>query len=186
MNNNITFKAKFINPVSINRCSMRTTPKSVTASFVELSSSSKADRNALRSVNYEWGDRETFASVILSDFEGRIFGLDYKNAQYYALTLQKRDLDNPIAEKILGLAEIVTGEHGIKLKYLQADPQNNMHSSNAKYRGVGTAILDSIKTLFPNSDIEVQSTTSAESFYKFNGFKKFGPINKYIFKHLSQ
>ena len=58
-----------------------------------------------------------------------------------------------------------------------------MHSSNRKFTGIGTAILNALKTLFPKNDIVLQTAASARDFYKFNGFEELGIENEMIFRH---
>lgn len=183
MSNNISFKAEFIRPSVIKRCYQNKPAKDLTASFVELKPGDYADREALREISSLWGEGETFASSILYDFEDSVFWREI-NKKYYALTLQKQKLEQPNAKKILGVAQIIQGINRIKLNYLQADPQNNMHSANPKYRGIGTSILDALKAIFPNFDIVLNTAESAREFYKANGFKELSKtLDEMIFRH---
>lgn len=183
MRNNISFRAEFIKPETIKRCYQYKPAKDLAASFVELKTNSSADRSALRGVCSLWGEGETFASSILDNFEDSVFWRE-TNKKYYALTLQKQHLETPNAKKFLGIAEIIQGANRIKLKFLQADPANNMHSSNPKFRGIGTAILNALKAIFPNYDIILNTAESARDFYKFNGFEELGKSgDEMIFRH---
>lgn len=183
MSNNISFRAEFIKPETIKRCYQYKPSKDLTASFVELKSNSSADRSALRGVCSLWGEGETFASSILNHFEDGVFWKT-TNKKYYALTMQRRQLETPAAKKILGVAEIIQGDNRIKLKFLQADPANNMHSSNPKFRGIGTAILNALKAIFPNYDIILNTAESAREFYKANGFEEIPKsLDGMIFRH---
>lgn len=178
MNNNISFRANFINPGKIKKTS---TCKDIPASFVELKSKCYNDRMSLKGVVSLWGEGDTFAAGILDDLESSTY--DYStNKRYFALTLQRKQMDELIPKKILGLAEIIQGKGRIKIKYLQTDPQNNIHSSKRKFRGIGTAIIDSLKALFPQDEIILQTAESAREFYKFNGFEELGEYEM-IFRH---
>lgn len=178
MNNNISFRANFISPSQIKTSAC----KEIRTSFVELKSKCFNDRNVLRDVESQWGEGQSFATEILRDLENSIFMFN-PNKRYFALTMQNKQFDKLIPKKILGLAEIIQGNGRIKLKYLQADPKNNMHSSNRKFTGIGTAILNALKTLFPKNDIVLQTAASARDFYKFNGFEEWGIENEMIFRH---
>ena len=179
MSNNISFKAEFISPSIIKKAS---TGKEIRTSFVEHKSKCSKDRIALNGVESQWGEGNTFATGILSDFEKSTY--DYTpNKKYFALTLQNKQWNELIPKKILGLAEIIQGEGRIKLKYLQADPKHNMHSAKRKFTGIGTAILNTLKSLFPQHDIVLQTAESARDFYIANGFEEIGKENEMIFRH---
>lgn len=179
MNNNISFRANFINPGKIKKTS---TCKDIPASFVELKSKCYNDRMSLKGVVSLWGEGDTFAAGILDDLESSTY--DYStNKRYFALTLQRKQMDELIPKKILGLAEIIQGKGRIKLKYLQADPKHNMHSAKRKFTGIGTAILNTLKSLFPQHDIVLQTAESARDFYIANGFEEIGKENEMIFRH---
>lgn len=181
MTNQISFKANFIKQSTIKKCRRELPNKEFFASFVELNPHSINDRKALRGAESIWGEGETFASNILHDFENEYLWQS-TNKKYYALTHQRNQLDIPVANKILGLAEVITGNDRIKIKYLQTDPQNKHNSQLQKFKGIGTAILDSLKSIFPQGDIVLESTETAINFYKENGFEKINNGNNMIFK----
>ncbi|MCM1003184.1 MAG: hypothetical protein NC408_02455 [Candidatus Gastranaerophilales bacterium] len=181
MTNQISFKAQFIRPATITKYSAVRDYKPMRASFIELKPKTTADRTALRGAESLWGEGDTFAAGIANDFEDEIFWTN-TNKKYYALTLQKNHLDTPVATKILGLAEVLTGDNRIKLKYLQTDPQHKHNSPNQKFKGIGTAMLDAIKTIFPQADIVLEPAESAVDFYLENGFKRINNNTSMIFK----
>ncbi len=172
MNNNISFKAKFISPATIKRHYCTKSPQEKVVSFIEFNSRSLKDRKALSAVDALWGEGDTFASSIARDIDDDII-FSLKNGRYFALTTQRKQLDEPVADKVLGVAEVRREkENLIQLKYLQAHPDNTCFSYYKVYSGIGTAILDALKSLFPNDDIILSSVESAKEFYKFNGFEE--------------
>ncbi len=170
MINPISFKANYIKPSTI-KCS--STNKDITTSFVELDPLFYADRRAVTAVDYAWSNTETFAHHILCEMEGCLWNTGAQ--RFFALTTQKRSFDKLIPNKILGLAEIIGGNlEQIKIKFLQVDPETNMQANNHKYTGVGRAILDAIKAIFPNQNIILESVNSERiiEFYERNGFQR--------------
>lgn len=176
--NSISFKANYINSKKIKHTSDNTSY--CDASFVKLNPRSFVDKTALEIINTYWDAGKTFADSVAMDLEMSIFNPNGRD--FFALTTQKDNLDILIPEEILGIAETrQENRNTIKLKYLQVDPANTNSSTNPTFKGIGTAILNSIKEYFPRMDITLFSTDSALSFYKNNGFKSI-KANQLIFK----
>lgn len=183
MSNNISFKAQFISPATIKQLYQIKGMQDKAVSFVELEARNINDRKAMQAVDRLWGEGDTFVAGMVGDVDyetlwgGRIH-------RYFALTSQLRDFDKVVADKVLGMAEIVrNSDNLINLKYLQAHPDNLYYSFAKLYSGIGTAILNSIKLHFPTDDIILNTVESAREFYKMNGFKEFDKGNILMFKH---
>lgn len=183
MNNNISFKANFISSANIKQLYKTKSVQDKAVSFIELKAKSFKDRKALSAIDSLWGEGDTFASSIARDADDDIiFG--GKNGRYFALTTQRKQLDEPVADKVLGVAEVRREkENLIQLKYLQAHPDNTCFSYYKVYSGIGTAILNALKNLFPNDSILLNTVESARNFYKYNGFVELDKVsNVMMFK----
>lgn len=183
MNNNISFKAKFISSATIKQAYHSKNLQDKFVSFIELKNTEGADRTAIKELEKNWGDRKGFVEQIAQHVEADYF---WKNndRRYFALTLQREQLDQPIADKILGIAEIENkNKKNIGLTYLQVHPDNRFSSSDRTYYCVGTAMLNSLKKLFPQKNISLVTTEFARKFYRKNGFLSIGRGSKMIFKH---
>lgn len=174
--NSISFKASYIKPADI--LLKPTIPneakENIKGSFVELNPYNENDLNAACELNDYWGFMETYAFQIFDSMEriNRRFLCYNENSKFYAITLQKNEFDNIDHKKILGITEIVESDDKISIKFLQVDPMNKWGEPFAKFKHIGTAIIDSLKSIYKKSSIELRSTNSAMKFYKAIGFTK--------------
>lgn len=164
----ITFKAKYVSTHRIKQLNDNSSPK---VNLVELDPMSEKDIQAIKTVNLMWKDGYTYADDILDDL------CDYVETNlpqkvFLALTTQKKNFQELIPEKILGLGDILTEPNSdqIKIKRLQTAPNEEYNNPKRNLAGIGRALLDGIKKMFP-VNITLDSEKDAIEFYLKNGFE---------------
>lgn len=202
----LNFGATFIKNVEIKKYNPKTnlfTP--VNVSIVKYDSSNKCDFKSMETAVRGWKG-EIFAKDIIEKAE-KMRGSDSDNAhkQIYILTEQNENFDRLKSSKILGMANIqqifdlkteqspkgnkakvakildtkkqnllITNE----LEYLQTRPDSVYKCNRRQFKGVGSAILNTIKELY--SSIELTAFYMAANFYEKHGFKN---IESYKMKY---
>ena len=184
--NSISFKASYIKPADIllKPTDPNEAKKIIKGSFVELNPYDEKDLNSACELNEHWGFMETYAFQIFDSMEriNRRFLSYNENSKFYALTLQENNFENIDHKKILGITEVVEDEDKISINFLQVDPENTRKAPTAKYKHLGTMIIDTLKSIYEKSKIELRSTKSARKFYTAVGFvKKIPKTNEYIY-----
>ena len=91
----------------------------------------------------------------------------------YALTTQQKEFDKLSPERILGLAEITNGGDEVVLEYIQTNPAYTYEEeiNDRSYKGIGKALLNSLKNLKHINVITLSSLFSKLTFYEENGFE---------------
>lgn len=170
--NSINFKANYITPVNIREKRAKNFVRKE-AAFVEFDKNTANDVNTLMDVSINWKD--TFATDIFNRFTGT----DDENMHVYGIVDQNKKKRNILPKSILGLA-LVKNEPELKTSeicYLQVDPANKfkpeltVQSSDRCYKGIGTAILNTIKNICSAEKIELFPAKTAVRFYKRNKFQ---------------
>lgn len=171
MLNPITFKAKYI---SSHQIKQRDNNSSINVNMVQIDPMSEKDIQSIRTVNSMWKNGRTYADDILDDlYEYVETNLPHK--VFLALTTQKNNFQELIPENILGLGEVLTepGSDKIKIKRLQTTPKEEYRNPKRSLSGIGRALLNGIKTMFP-VNIILESKKDAKGFYLKNGFEFIG------------
>ena len=169
----INFTARFLADTSVSRIVTRDKTVPEQAAIVELDRNDKNDMEALYELSDIWNKRGT--SYAYSIYCDAIKGYDYDDVvkeHYIALTTQKDNFDTLDSNKVLGLtlfSETNTPDN--EINWLQVDPENNNSSKiDRNYKMVGSAIINYIKSAYPEKPVYVQSVENALDFYKKNGF----------------
>lgn len=188
INSNVNFKANFIMSTNIEKRSHFLGKKTLEkVAFVEFDKESVSDQEVLLKLCKKW--QPSYVEDIAFNFT-TFWG---KIASVFFLTSQKNDFENLSIDKILGaLAICPTGPNNICLDFLQVNPlylnnKNNksipilnLFSKNYKY--CGTSMLNCIKKLYPDKNIDTLPAYDTIDFYKKNGFiKKYINFSSYIF-----
>lgn len=179
----INFKANYINTVLIKTLnSTNNTYQPKAANFVEFDIKNPNDTAAINDVAYLWQDK-SFADNIAYDVNNANKGYFKKESfRVFALTSQKEGFENLDSRKVLALAEIEkTSDNNIFLEYLQVDPTIVYATGIPLIKRCGSAVLDSLKQLFSDKSIFLNSRT--EKFYTKNGFVKIRQ-NQYFWNKL--
>ena len=181
----INFKANYLSTTRVQRRMSNNKVQDYKVAFVEFKPTNSKDLYAIKDVSRSWDDGETFAKNIFDDIQE-----DYYRAssgspkyQYYGITRQKTDFQTPLPDEILAHKKIKKiSDTRNELVYLQVDPTQNMFAQEALFKGIGTAVLDSIKTLLKGKEIILQPVESAINFYKSNKFLNLEFSNKLIWR----
>ena len=179
----INFKANYINTVPIK--TLNTTNNvyySKAANFVEFDIKNSNDIAVINDVACLWRDN-SFADNIAYDVNNANKGYFKKEPfRIFALTSQKEGFDNLDSSEVLALAEVEKiSDNNIFLEYLQVDPAIVYATGIPLIKRCGSAVLDSLKQLFNDKSIFLNSRT--EKFYTKNGFVKIGQ-NQYFWNKL--
>ena len=172
----INFKASYIHSTNILKKEPNQGFIPHQVAFVEVEPTNFEDILAINNANIKWDGGETLASHIIYNMNSIYKKLpQIKEKKFYALTTQQDSFEKLEPESILGLAEVSKlNNETQEIDYLQLNP---------KYLGkvrelikMGDAIMKSIKALFPNKMLEVNSSATAINFYRRNGFL---PLNSF-------
>lgn len=178
----ISFKAHYINSISINRISTNTP---VTTSFVELNPKCVGDISCVQDISSSWELGGTFAKDIEDHFlDCNWIGFN-NGKRFFALTMQRSNFENLEPYEVLGIAQITDDNtNQIEVNYLQTDPTNKYLAPNREFSNIGKIILDSIRKVF-NKNIILKSTESAKKFYKKYGFERIKRSSNFILRSKS-
>lgn len=168
----ITFGANLIQTTKIQRYDGRQGYRECSASIVKLDANSLSDLRAVSDVNKYWDNGKTCVKIIKDSFESQYYsGDDNSNTQIYALTRQKNGLQKLIPEDILGIVMLVNSSSNVFLQFLQTDPETNYLAYERPFKGIGAAIINFLKDIFPEKTLMLETNATASSFYKKQGFQ---------------
>jgi len=170
----ISFTARYLAGATVSRVKADEKLKPVDVAIVELDKNDNSDMDALCEVAKSWNNRgKSYAYEVLCDATKGYEYDDVNREHYIALTSQKNDFEHLDADKVLGLtlfAETKKPEN--EICWLSVDPANNTkNKSGRKYKNIGSAIMNYLKTDYPEKPIYVQAISDAIPFYKKNGFE---------------
>lgn len=166
----ISFGAKYISPVNIEKITRKNKVISHEAAFVELEPKKKLDfvtMSILLNLPYDSGE---YVPRIYFDFMSAAADDEINNdVRFFAVTERKKRYGfiNPL--NVYGLIEVadsINEKDALFIKYMQAIPKILFKKLNH----VGTGILDGIKTNFHQKDIIGNVVNEAIPFYLKNGF----------------
>lgn len=171
MISNISFRANYIKPAVVQK---RTTDGSYAdskGSFIELDYKDKKDMDSLKKVSETWG-AGTFAYDIYEEALQALEEDNIENKHTYAITQQGSGLDDVNPDEVMGLAYVEEKSPNEKeLVYLQVDPSIAKTYEDKPIKHIGSAMLDSLKSISSDCAITLKSVNSALDFYETNGFK---------------
>ena len=176
ISNNQTFGAKLINTASVVKLTPPTNKYTKRwIGFVQIFPENQQDFEALGNIAKHW-DKDKFArNAYHAACEIRNQNSYYAAHKIYALTSQAGNYEDLDPDKILGVAHVVPfSKDHMCLKHLQVKP-SYIYSSNPEYKGIGTAIIKSLKILCNKISLTSSSEKSVKNFYKKNGFKEIMP-----------
>lgn len=172
----ISFGAKFISDATIKRYYNGQGFKDYKASFIEINPKSQNDMISLGKIAKLWKGGNTFATDIYLSAQDVLWSSEPREPaiknNFYAITQQFSNFFKLDSLGILGLLHLRTVfNNQSQILMFQVDPKNNMHAAFPEFKRVGTAMLDSIKDLFPKHNLIVHPVNSARGFYMSNGFE---------------
>lgn len=166
-----SFGAKFINKIPVKKFdSLNNAYKDSLVSFVQIDSRNRKDVAALMDTAKYWRDGHYADNIAYTARELYLGKMDDNHYQVYALTSQKKQFDNLLSEKILGLIELENKPDYAEILHLQVDPELIYTNQPPRYKYVGTGILNFLKKFY-NKTLELASVCSAVEFYQKNGFE---------------
>lgn len=171
-NYNISFGAKFIRPSVVNKLSSDNQYLPHNISFVKINPKSKDDLRVLKDLCSSWAP-QTFVDDICWDVF-TILRQNPKDGFVYAATEQLNKFSKLEPKKVLGLVELTPdGDKQVFIEYLQVNPKYITDRKNSPIKGIGTSILNCLKSLYKDKKISLMSVESkaVEQFYINNGFK---------------
>ena len=179
--NQISCRANFVNrslvgKVIDNNCRSYTNRY---VSFVKIDPFSASDINALKLASDYWMPDRFVKNIYYAACALQNDSKFYKNHEVYALTSQASDFESLESDKILGLVHTAPF-YGTPLfiEHMQVNPEQlPMYSQypfkkEPEYKGIGTAIINSLKQLSDKISCFPVSEQSVKNFYIKNGFVK--------------
>ncbi len=161
------FGAKCINRINVGKLVEKTGQyKQTQCSFVQLEPQlCPKDLDALEHIAKYW-ENDKYVNNIYYHASTQA------RANFYVLTSQNYNYEHLDPEMILGAAEIT--EKSAKkcfLDYIQVKP-NYVYDYCPQFKGVGSAILNSVKKLYNQIKLRPSQTESVLKFYARNGFRE--------------
>lgn len=179
----ISFKAHRISDIDIKKSGVIN--RDFNVNFVELNPFYENDLETIKGVSAMWDDGKTLASRIYRGSETELIRGEPWH-KFYGLVKQYDSFEKIQPENVLGLMDVCPLHERLQeLNVIQVNPKDNLFSDCRRYLKVGTAMLDSLKALFPLKDILVEPLENPKvlKFYVKNGFKDIGDgLYKYIAK----
>ena len=165
--------AKFVTSAKLGRLAENGS-KYVTeyASLVKIEPKNARDIDALENAIFYWEDEKFASNIFHAACAMRNDSKYYINHDVYALTSQKHIFEDLDDTKILGLIHLSPIANGTFIEHIQTKPEL-IYGNAPEYKGVGTAILNSIKRLTSKISCFPAKEKSAKDFYKKNGFVEY-------------
>lgn len=175
------FSAVYLNTRKISKLDENTNEYySIPASFLQIDPQNNNDIEALYNVAKYWQNSKYSTNIYHSACEIRNHNELYSKNKIFILTSQLKDFDKLDDTKILGFVQI----REIKPKYffgehIEVDP-SIVNTMTPKYKGVGSAIDQSLKKLCNKMSIFPRNLRSVRNFVKRNGYIE-DPTNSNLF-----
>lgn len=175
--NSINFTARLVSSPTIQQRNFISW-KPYGVSIVELDSAHSDDIRALEEVSDNWcknGGKyadDIFLSAIPELKSSCITGI---KDHFYALTTQKKNFEKIDPYDILGLMLFQEkNDNTNEIALLEVNPSTSKSKNNIvrKYKEVGKALVEFVKSKFSHRDIDVLSDHKAIDFYKKVGFQQ--------------
>ena len=174
---NISYKARLVNREFVGKLAENSSHiyEKQKVSFVKIEPSNPDDIKALKEASDYWQNWQNGNLVTNIYYAACALGNEskyYKDHEVYALTSQALDYRELQSEKILGLIHTSPYiENSLLIEQLQANPQY-LNERVPEYKGIGTAILNSLKFIADKISCYPSRTESVIGFYRKNGFEK--------------
>ena len=168
----ITFGAKYISPINIEKFNRKGEPLTYRASFVELLPDKKTDFISLSLLLGKKQYNTEYLHNIFDDFSNAIAGDagGDTGTRFFAITKPQKQYSFIFPFKILGIADISNSYFDLNtvfVRYIEAFPGIFANKLNH----IGSALLDGLKNIYPQKDIAGNGLPKLVPFYKHNGFE---------------
>ncbi|MBQ3102445.1 GNAT family N-acetyltransferase [bacterium] len=162
----ISFGARYINSIPVLK-KVGSDYKKQEISFVELDMEDARDMNSLNKTNDKWGE-ESYLSIAKECMEQ---GAKDAKRHLYMATEQADSFECLDEKKVLGAVVFDEGKRENHIELLQVEPNNlARNTKSAKWRRVGTSIVNNLQQMFSAKPMTVFSAGDAIGFYKKTGF----------------
>lgn len=171
---NISFGAKFIDNVNIERKVRGDKRINHEVALVELDGHSYNDLKSVEDIVFDWGGFSSFTFDICDNMHTIYENPPHINNSwyFYALTNQKGNYDKLDPKAILSIAQVTnTFNDRIKLNYFETNMKYAHDAKKSKFARIGTALMDGIKSLHSGQSIYAKVVDEAKPFYLKNGFE---------------
>ena len=169
----ISFTANLINKINVKKLN-NNQYQNQKVSFVELDVDCENDKKFLENLSEEWLYQDLFVKCIEDNFLTMTEDYDEENnSRFFVLTSQDDGFERLDVKKALGIAQ--TSPHDtddINIDYLQTNPKyiKKQSTKPTEIKNIGCAIITSLKHLFKDKSLKLQTTSDLIEFYKKNGF----------------
>lgn len=168
--NTTNFQSHFLNQVQLKKFDKNYNKFiNENANFVILDGKNKFDLNAVSFALKKWKGA--------NDLMNRIDTLAHwssllRDVNVYVITSQSKNFDKLNPKNILGFAGVKEiDKTSIELSYLQVSPKAaNVNVKMPNSKGVGKAILKSLKNLYDYIELDSINDENTKKFYRHNGF----------------
>ena len=181
-NNQPAFKASLVNKVKIGKL-INGKYANQSVSFVKINPMNQGDIDALEYCSKYWENDKFAKNIYYAACALKEKSKFYEGSTIYALTSQKSGFKHLDKEKILG---VIHTSHYLNnpmfIEHIQAN-SDILKMQEPIYKGMGSAILNSLKRISNEVSCFPSREKSVKDFYKKNGFKKQPfSLNFYIWK----
>ena len=170
------FRAKFIKNTTISKQIENTKSyKDEIVSCIQIDPQNKFDIDALENIAKYWADGHFVTNIYHVACAMRDDSKYYKYNQIFAVTKQKDNFENLNSDRILGLVHVSPlNENSLFIEHIEADPEI-ISKTNREYKGIGTAILNYLKTITNKITCFPSSSKTVKKFYFKNDFVEYPP-----------
>lgn len=165
--NNVSFKAQFVDKVSVMAKKKNGKYAEKEVSFVKMNPHSLLDYNAVKGVNRNWGDGETYVRSMLYHFN--IIADDQKKNIYF-ITEQDSNFRKLEPKKVLGMVEVSKFDDYSRIDFIQTKPGCMFKERERKYKNIGWSMLEMVEKIYGKHKIVLNSVRKAIKFYEKYGF----------------
>jgi len=141
-------------------------------SLVKINPHDKFDLQALDDIANFW-EYDKFSVNIYNHADVIYKGKEEPNYRIFAITKQSDNFNKLISDDILGIADLdILSTSDAKIVHIQVEPEL-VYSLNPKFKGVGSAIIESFKEIFSKIYLKSSLDLSVRNFYKKHKFQNY-------------
>lgn len=173
-NSRINFQASFVNSCTVGKyLPLKNEYENKEVYFVKLDPLDKNDIDVLDNIADYWLD--DIFSINIYNNANDIYQKNLKDDVpykefFYALTTQKDNLEKLDYNNVLGICDgKMFSKRNVYLSHIQVKPEY-IYSYQPEYKGLGTAIINSLKNLYSQIELSSRTDKSIRNFYIKNGF----------------
>ena len=149
-------------------------------SCIKIDTQNESDIKALENIANYWIDSHFATDIYYAAKEIQNGNKYYNNNKIFAITKQKENFENLNPDNILGLVHVSpAGDNSLFIERIEADP-DIIFKQNREYKGIGTALLNHLKTITNKITCNPSNTKTVKKFYYKNGFVEY-PSNPNTF-----